>query len=374
MKRNRILLVGNYLPDCQKSMNAYLGMIVNALNDSALDAEVEVIRPKKIVLPGDVNKHSGITKWLAYVDKFLIFPFLLYFKAKNYDRVHICDHSNSMYSFFIKREKVVITCHDVIAIQAAQGNVFNWTVGYTGRIFQFLIKKGLANASNIICVSNLTKRHYLEIIKSNQAVCVVYNALNNNFYYREASRDIDNEIFGNWAFLNNYILHIGSDLPRKNRNYVCQLFALLAERRDNLGLVLVGPELSSKQTEFVDYFVKQGRVKVFKNIEFSQLNYIYSRARLLLFPSTHEGFGWPIIEAQSAHCPVVTSGLAPLDEVGGAGAMYLDLESLEKDTDRVEELLESNELRDDLIKEGVLNVSRFDLSIFRKELLAIYEK
>ena len=51
---------------------------------------------------------------------------------------------------------------------------------------------------------------------------------------------------------------------------------------------------------------------------------LYSGAAALLFPSLYEGFGWPLIEAQSCGCPVITSNRAPMTDVAGSGALYID--------------------------------------------------
>jgi glycosyltransferase involved in cell wall biosynthesis len=54
------------------------------------------------------------------------------------------------------------------------------------------------------------------------------------------------------------------------------------------------------------------------------LRALYSAADALLFPSLAEGFGWPIAEAQACGCPVVTSARAPMNDVGGKAAIYID--------------------------------------------------
>jgi glycosyltransferase involved in cell wall biosynthesis len=46
-------------------------------------------------------------------------------------------------------------------------------------------------------------------------------------------------------------------------------------------------------------------------------------AGALLFPSLAEGFGWPIAEGLACGCPVITTGEAPMNEVGGPHAHYL---------------------------------------------------
>ena len=56
----------------------------------------------------------------------------------------------------------------------------------------------------------------------------------------------------------------------------------------------------------------------------TQLQALYSLAAALIFPSWHEGFGWPIAEAQACGCPVFTSMRPPMTEVGGDAAGYFD--------------------------------------------------
>ena len=56
----------------------------------------------------------------------------------------------------------------------------------------------------------------------------------------------------------------------------------------------------------------------------ANLQALYSLATALLYPSWQEGFGWPIIEAQSCGCPVFTSNRAPMTEVASTAAVYFN--------------------------------------------------
>ena len=69
----------------------------------------------------------------------------------------------------------------------------------------------------------------------------------------------------------------------------------------------------------------EGKVLFLAGLADHQLCAVYSSARLLLFPSLAEGFGWPIAEAMTCGCPVLTTGQAPMTEVGGKAAYYLPL-------------------------------------------------
>ena len=78
--------------------------------------------------------------------------------------VHVADHSNAhVHPAGSGSKPNVITCHDVIAVQAAKGMVEGWNVGWTGRLFQRLIAQGLAAADLVACVSDLTRRELLAL-------------------------------------------------------------------------------------------------------------------------------------------------------------------------------------------------------------------
>ncbi|VWX62463.1 conserved hypothetical protein [Burkholderiales bacterium 8X] len=324
----KVLLIGNYVPDGQTSMLAFSRILEREL--PRLGCELRVISPPKRLLL--VPSSSRLWKWLGYLDKFVLFLPSLAQDLKWADVVHIADHSNGMYVPRVRSKPNVITCHDVIAVQASLGMIDGWKVGWTGRLFQRLICKGLGAADLVACVSHLTRRELLKLrIAPESRVITVMNGLNDDFHPvepAEAQRLL--ERFGA-PVRGKYLMHVGWDLDRKNRRNVLAAFIALQQRAAETGvpapvdrLLFVGPELVPEMAETAARHGVADRITTVQRVSHEELRALYSSATALLFPSLQEGFGWPVIEAQACGCPVFTSNVAPMNEIGGPGAEYVD--------------------------------------------------
>jgi glycosyltransferase involved in cell wall biosynthesis len=93
---------------------------------------------------------------------------------------------------------------------------------------------------------------------------------------------------------------------------------------------------------------------------------------LLLFPSLHEGFGLPIVEAQATGRPVVTSDREPMTEVSGGAAVLVDPEDVASIRTGVLRVLEDHQLAAELVRRGRVNVGRFSASAVAAQYAAIY--
>ena len=80
---------------------------------------------------------------------------------------------------------------------------------------------------------------------------------------------------------------------------------------------------------------------------------------MFCLPSITEGFGLPILEAQAADIPVVSSTGGALPEIAGKGAFYINPTSVESIRDGLEKVLEDFKLRHELVSKGRENVSNF---------------
>ncbi|MFH1671178.1 MAG: glycosyltransferase family 1 protein, partial [Candidatus Portnoybacteria bacterium] len=94
-------------------------------------------------------------------------------------------------------------------------------------------------------------------------------------------------------------------------------------------------------------------------IDETQKQQLLSNAELFIFPSFYEGFGFPILEAQAAGCPVITSNISSMPEVAGEGAILVEPENIEQICQMMHKVISDQELRKRLIKKGKENARRF---------------
>ena len=123
-----------------------------------------------------------------------------------------------------------------------------------------------------------------------------------------------------------YVFWCGAIEPRKNLTGLLRAFGQVVHDAD-LDLVLAGPDGWGNAADDVRRLYEalpSGRVRVLGNLPWSDLHVAYAGARAFCFPSLWEGFGMPVLEAQTHGVPVVTSMATSMAEVCGAGAVLVD--------------------------------------------------
>ena len=213
----KVILVGNS-DEFQFSMKLFPEMLLRLLEERGVPALL--IRPKTVL--GKIAPWVGpLGKWLFYVDKFLLFPLHLKSVLRREGGegviVHVCDHSNGMYLHALANVPNVITCHDMMPMRSALGEIPQNPTSRTGKIFQRLILRGLKTAQFVVCVSTATQREFLRLADfSEQKTRIVFNCLNYPYTPMPVSKahgKVAALIGGSAPFL----LHVGGDAWYKNR-------------------------------------------------------------------------------------------------------------------------------------------------------------
>ncbi|RMH26816.1 MAG: glycosyltransferase, partial [Candidatus Hydrogenedentota bacterium] len=106
----------------------------------------------------------------------------------------------------------------------------------------------------------------------------------------------------------------------------------------------------------------------------SDLAALYQGAEVLIVPSLYEGFGLPVLEAQSVGTPVLCSQAGSLPEVAGNGALYFDPSSAESLVAQLTKISINPHIRQSVIAAGLTNVRRFDWNRTASRLIEVYSQ
>ena len=176
----------------------------------------------------------------------------------------------------------------------------------------------------------------------------------------------------------NYILCIGTIEPRKNYLNILQAYDdLPLEFKNSFKLIIVGGEgwgrvnLRNK----IQKLNLQNNIFIKNYVSDVYLRMLLENAYVLLYPSLYEGFGLPILEAQSFGVPVITSNISSMPEIAGDGALYVDPKLVRSITSALEKIISNKKLRNKLSKKSLENSKKFNWSITTKLLLSnLYKK
>lgn len=230
-------------------------------------------------------------------------------------------------------------------------------------------KKAVEKSEGIICVSENTKKDLLNFYPwvDEKRVRVIYNGVGSEFHPLENSLSVLEDQFG-FSTDSPFLLFVGDRSLYKNFD----IFIELADRFSDFDVVVVGgkPFSQEEQRKYSPYLHK---VKHLRGVSSDFLNLLYNAAFCLIYPSSYEGFGIPILEAMKAGCPVISTNLSSIPEVAGEAALLVNEVSVESLSEKVNILL-NDRARQELIEMGFKQVSLFSWDKCFAETYAFYQE
>jgi glycosyltransferase involved in cell wall biosynthesis len=220
----------------------------------------------------------------------------------------------------------------------------------------FWLTLPMKRAAVITTISNAARQDILKhLAPKNFDIEVIYPAISDHFKYCPKSFHSPEP----------QILFIGTS-PNKNLDRAIQALAGI-----NCKLRIIGA-ISISTAELLDSL----KVRYTNHPKLSQAEVLaaYAECDLLLFPSTYEGFGMPIVEAQKTGRPVITSNFGPTAEVAGDAAILVDPFKISDIRRGILEVINNAELRQRIIELGIENSKRFDAERSAVQYLEIYQR
>lgn len=156
------------------------------------------------------------------------------------------------------------------------------------------------------------------------------------------------------------VLFVGNSNPRKNLKRLMTAFDMAKEKGIPHQLIIAGEQgWKFDREEALNGLKHKDDIRFIGFVPDDDMPALYSAASLFVFPSLYEGFGIPVIEAQSCGTPVLTSNCSSLPEVGGDAAVYVDPYDIEDIRRGILEILQDDKLQEALVEKGYKNAKRY---------------
>ena len=228
----------------------------------------------------------------------------------------------------------IVTVHDMAY------KVFPEASAYYARIYMKLFfDKSIKKADAVIAVSDSTAMDITKYFPQLKRIITIYEGAFDFEQLKSIKPDLMTE-GGNFALV------VGTITPRKNTLGIIKAFEKV-KNKVNMKLVFSG-NLSWKSKELIQYIESHNLEEKVVFLGFTSkenLKWLYENARMLIYCTFYEGFGFPPLEAMQSSTPVIASDVSSIPDVCGDAALLVDPLNIEEISKAIIALEENDHLR-----------------------------
>ncbi|MEZ8805117.1 glycosyltransferase family 4 protein [Vibrio atlanticus] len=217
--------------------------------------------------------------------------------------------------------------------------------------------RAIKNSDIVICVSENTAKDLMKYCPvSREKIRVIYNGVSESYYPIIPQLQQTKEV-----------LFVGARGGYKNFDLAVKVLSNLPSFSLSIvgGGVLSQSEIKNLEAHIPNRYQWLGRLSD------SELNEAYNRSYALLYPSSYEGFGIPVIEAMKAGCPVVAVNKSSIPEVAGDAALLVEEPTIPSLTSA---LICVDSQRNEMVCKGMKQASKFSWDKCFENTNAVYEE
>ena len=289
----------------------------------------------------------------------------MYFQTEEKRENFAIFHSPFFHCPNLLKAKIVMTVHDL--------RLYRFPQTYSRLRYWYLknkVQQSLYKADQIIAISTFTKNEMIDLYELDaKKITVIHEAINRTFFSKDIIKDYTppSHIVPSIPFL----LTVGHLEPRKNLDLLIQAFGNIKDK--NMHLFIVGKKNHGYQKTL--QLIKQTpNVQYLEFIEGELLIWLYHHAKLFIFPSIYEGFGFPPLEAASLGTVSLVSQVSSIPEICQESTFYFNPYDLNELTHIIDNLLDDERLIDQKKVKLEKHLEQFSWARNARETIAVYKK
>lgn len=248
--------------------------------------------------------------------------------------------------------------------------------GLVRKYYSYFVPLFAQKSNHLVAVSNFTKQDIIRLYDvPSEKIDIVYNAPKKEYQpiVDEQKAVLKKELTDGKDFF----LYVGSIHPRKNIvNLLLAFDTFKRATKSDLKLVLIGRKAwkFEEVDQTLDMLSCKQDVLFLGYLPSAKIATITAAAMAMCYVSLFEGFGIPIVEAQQAGTPVITSSVTSMPEVAGDAALLVNPNYISDIAHAMTRIFNEKSLRETLIQKGFENCKRFNWRQSAQHLWAVCEK
>lgn len=244
--------------------------------------------------------------------------------------------------------------------------------------FGFWVRHAVKRADKIITISQSTKNDLINLLKVKaEKISVIYPGYDDVIFTPSSDQSRIQAVLQRYGIVGSYILYVGSLEPKKNIRRLIEAFASLKRHgRVTHKLVITGKRVWGDEIIFQEVTRNglEGQVIFTGYMPLEDIPLLVSGADAFVFPSLHEGFGIPPLEAMACGTPVITSSVASLPEVVGDAGLLVNPYSVDEIAEAIYRVVSDKNLQEQMRRNGLKRAKMFSWEMAAREILKTIEE
>lgn len=271
-------------------------------------------------------------------------------------------HSSHFRNTYSKNAVTVSTVHDM-----------NYELGYLpnnlgARVNILERKLSYFSSHSLICISESTKRELLQVYPQLEGRCVI-EVIHHGCEFTPASPEYRKQT----EALGPYILFVGGRQNYKRFDDVLHAFIASNLKKEGFKIVCTGGLFTEVELDEIKRLDLSQHVQSLGKVTQAHLSALYESAYCLVYPSVHEGFGMPLIEAMQHSCPVIACDISCIPEITSDAAILVRAQSPDEISSALLKLSDSK-VRAEFIEKGLQRANIFSWDKSAASHMAVYRQ